>query len=46
MIDPDIGGAIESDSITTPDVLRVQISDLEVLKYHVVGTSGNTEALA
>ena len=46
MIDPSIGGAVEGDSITAPNVLRVQVSDLEVLKDHVVGTSGDSEAFA
>lgn len=46
MIDPNIGRAVESDSITAPNVLGVEIPDLEVLDNHVVGASSDTEAFA
>lgn len=42
MIDPDIGRAVEGDSITAPHVLRVDVFDFEVLDDHVVGTSGDS----
>ena len=46
MIDPDIGRAVEGDSITAPHVLRVDVFDFEVLDDHVVGTSGDSQAFA
>ena len=46
MIDPDVRRAVKSDSITTPNVLRIKISNFEVLNDHVVGASGDSEAFA
>ena len=39
-------GAVESDGITTPNVLGVQLGDLDVLDDDVVGTGNDTETLA
>ena len=46
MIDPDVRRAVKSDSITTPNVLRIKISNFEVLNDHVVGASGDSKAFA
>lgn len=39
-------GAVKSDGITAPDVLGVQLGDLDVLDDDVVGTRDDTETLA
>jgi hypothetical protein len=36
-VDPDHVGTIDGDGITTPDVVRVQLGDLDVLDDDVVG---------
>lgn len=46
VIDPDHITAIESDGITTPDVLRVELGDVNVLDDNVAGTIGDIEAFA
>ena len=39
-------GAVKSDGITAPDVLGVQLGDLDVLDDDIVGTRDDTETLA
>ena len=46
VVDPDHVGAVESDSVTAPDVLGVELGDLDVLDDDVVGTGNDTETLA
>lgn len=46
VVDPDVGGASKGDGITAPDVLRVQVRDLDVLNDDVVDAVGHAEALA
>lgn len=46
MIDPDVGRAVKSDGITTPDVLRVQVSDLKILENDIVCAACEAETLA
>lgn len=44
VINPDVVGTIESNGITTPDELRVQLSDVNVLNDNIANT-GQTETL-
>lgn len=44
MIDPNHVTAIESDGITTPDILRVELGDVNVLDDDVASAVGNVEA--
>ena len=44
MVDPDEVGSTEGESISTPDVLVVQVADLDVLDDDVL--AGEGEALA
>lgn len=46
MVDPDIRRAIESDGVAAPDILRVQVSDFEVLEDDIVDTACNAESFA
>lgn len=46
VVNPDLVGAIQGDSITTPDVLWVELCDVDVLDDDVLGTAGQTQALA
>lgn len=46
VIDPDHVGAIKSDRITAPDVVRVQFGNLDVLDDDVAGTRNDTQTLA
>jgi hypothetical protein len=46
MVDPDEVAAIEGNSITTPDVLGIQVGDVYVLDDDVLHPAGNTETLA
>ena len=45
MVDPDVVGIVKSNGITTPDELRVQLSDVNVLDDNVLGTD-NAETLS
>lgn len=45
VVDPDEVGVIQGNSIATPDVLRVEGSDVNVLNDDVLGTLGNVKAL-
>lgn len=46
VINPDLVGAIERDGITTPDVLGVEISNVDVLDDDVLGTTTHSQTLA
>lgn len=46
VIDPDVRGAVESDSVAAPDILSVQVPDLEVLEDHVVRAACDSESFA
>lgn len=46
VIDPNHIAAIESDGIATPDVLRVELGDMNVLDDDVAGTIGDIETFA
>lgn len=46
MVDPDLVGAIQGDSITTPDVLRVELRDVDVLDDDILDTASQTQTLA
>lgn len=46
VVDPDVGAAVKSDSITTPDVLGVELRDGDVLDNDIVDTTSKTKALA
>jgi hypothetical protein len=39
MVDPDVVSVVEGNSITTPDILRVKLSDVNVLDDDVLGTN-------
>lgn len=41
VVDPDQVGSSKSESITTPDVLRVKLSDVNILDDNVLSTIGN-----
>lgn len=45
VVDPDVVGGVESDGITTPDVLGVDVLNLDVLDDDVLGT-GDSQTLA
>lgn len=46
VVDPDEIGAGERDGVAAPDVLRVEVRDVDVLDNHVLGTVGDTQSLA
>lgn len=46
MIDPDKVSTVKSDCISTPDVLRVEFGDVDVLNDDVLGSVGDAQALA
>lgn len=46
VINPDLIGAIERDSITTPDVLGVEVGNVDVLDDDVLGTTTHSQTLA
>lgn len=46
MVDPDLVSAVQSDSITTPDILRVQFGDVNVLNDDIADAVGQTQPLA
>lgn len=46
VVDPDLVGAVEGDGIATPDVLRVQVGDVDVLDDDVLCSAADTEALS
>lgn len=46
VVDPDEVGAVQSDGITTPDVLRVQVGDPNVLDDDVRSTALDVKTLA
>lgn len=46
VVDPYEVRAVNSDGITTPDVLRVELRDVDVLDDDVLGAVGNSETLS
>lgn len=46
VVNPDLVGAIQGDSITTPDVLRVELRNVNVLDDDILNTAGQTQTLA
>lgn len=46
VVNPDLVGAIQTDSITTPDVLRVELRDVDVLDDDILSTAGQAQTLA
>lgn len=46
VINPDKISTIQGDSITTPDVLRVKVRDVNVLNDNIAGTADNLQALS
>jgi hypothetical protein len=46
MVNPNKICVIKGDSITTPDVLRVKVGNVNVLDNDILGTLCNVEALA
>jgi len=46
VVDPDQVRTGKGDSITTPDVLRVQIRDVDILNYHILCSICNPQSLA
>lgn len=46
MVDPDHVGPIQSDSITTPDILRIQFGDVNVLDDDIADAVGQAQSLA
>jgi hypothetical protein len=46
MVNPNIVGSVKSDSITTPDNVRVEVRNMNVLDDNVLDTIGKTETLA
>lgn len=46
MVDPNLIRSIKSDRITTPDVLRVQLSDVDVLNNDIADTVLQSQTLA
>lgn len=46
VINPDEVSTVQGDGITTPDVLRVQICNMDVLDDNIAGTTDNLQALS
>lgn len=46
VVDPDEIGVVDGDSITTPDVLRVQVGNVNILDNNVLGTADHADTLA
>lgn len=46
MVDPDLIGPVKRDSITSPDVPRIQVSDGDVLNDDIADTIRKTQSLA
>jgi len=46
VVDPHHISTVKSDGITAPNVVRVELGDLDVLDDDVVGAGNNTETLA
>ena len=46
MVNPDVVSLVKGDGVSTPDVLRVDVGDLNVLDNDVLGTVDNAETLA
>lgn len=46
MINPDLVGAIERNSITTPDILGVEVGNVDVLDDDVLDTTTHSQTLA
>ena len=46
VVNPDLVGAIQGDSITTPDVLRVELRNVNVLDDDILHAAGQTQTLA
>lgn len=46
VIDPDKVCTVQGDSITTPDVLRVEVRNVNILNDDVAGTADNLQALS
>jgi hypothetical protein len=46
VVNPNEVAAVEGNSITTPDILRVQVGDVDVLNNDVLHAAGDTETLA
>lgn len=46
VVDPDVGRAIQGDGVATPDVLGVQLGDVNVLEDDVADAVGESQALA
>lgn len=45
MVHPNQIRTVESDGVSAPDVLRVELRDVDVLDDDVLGSVGNTETL-
>lgn len=46
VINPDKVCTVQGDSITTPDVLRVEVRNVNILNDDVAGTADNLQALS
>ena len=46
MIDPNVVCSSQSNRVTTPDVLRVELGDVNVLDNHILDAVGQPDALA
>lgn len=46
VINPDKVSTVQGDSITTPDVLRVEVRNVHILNNNVAGTADNLQALS
>jgi hypothetical protein len=46
VVDPDYVGTIYGDGIAAPNVLRVQVGDVDILDDDVAGAADDAEALA
>jgi hypothetical protein len=46
VVDPDKIGASEGDSISSPNILWVEFSDVDVLDDHILGAVGDAETFA
>jgi hypothetical protein len=46
MVNPNVIGSVKSDSIATPDKVRVKVRNMNVLDDNVLNTIGKTETLA
>lgn len=46
VVDPDAVGAVQGDCIATPDVLRVEVGEVDVLDDDVAGAAAKAQALA